>query len=216
MEIKKTNGILLQALPYLGNGRILKVFSDSEGLITLMAKNKPALSSPFCIAEWVYQKRQSEIFTLTDGSLLDGLPELRNSYAALSAAGSIAQDLLKTQMAAKPSPHLYNLLASFLKKISSFRDPSILALSFRLKLLLHEGLLVLSSDCTHCGERASHLSQGESVCVTHAAPGAFSFSPTEWDCLLLLALGRKFSLLEQVECSPQLNEKIGRLFEERK
>jgi DNA repair protein RecO len=216
MEIKKTHGILLQALPYLGNGRILKVFSETEGLITLMAKNKPALSSPFCIAEWVYRKGQSEIFTLTDGSLLDGLSELRNSYASLTAAGSMAQDLLKTQMAAKHSPHLYNLLATYLKKSSTFKNPSILALSFRLKLLLHEGLLNLTSGCTHCGESASHLSQGESVCPTHATPGAFPFSSPEWECLLCLALSRKFSLLEEVECPPHLNEKIEKLFEERR
>jgi DNA repair protein RecO (recombination protein O) len=215
MEIKKSHGILLQALPYLGNGRILKVFSEVEGLITLMAKNKPALSSPFCIAEWVYRKGRSEIFTLTEGSLLDPLIELRDSYENLTAAGSIAQDLLKTQMAAKPTPHLYALLSSYLKKISSFKNPSILALSFRLKVMIHEGLLTLSSICSHCKENASLFSQGESVCLTHASPRAFSFSPTEWETLLCLALTRKFSLLEPLHCPSQLNEKIEKLFEER-
>ena len=99
----KSHGILLQAIPYLGKGRIFKILTEEDGLITLIAK-KPSLAliSPFCIAEWVYQKRQRDIFTLTEYSLLDALLGLRQSYEALSTAGSMAQDLLQTQLPGKP------------------------------------------------------------------------------------------------------------------
>ena len=212
----KSQGILLHAIPYLGKGRIFKVFTADAGLITLMAK-KPSLSlfSPFCIAEWVYQKKRSDLFLLVEGSLLDSLDHLRHSYAAITAAGSIAQDLLRSQLAAKSAPDLYSLLSSYLKKILTFQSPSVLAASFRLKLLIHEGLLTLQAQCADCGREATSLKQGEGVCSQHASPISIPFSSPEWQTLHCLAFARQFSLLQQIDCPPSLYEKITLLFEER-
>jgi DNA repair protein RecO len=215
MQIK-SQGILLQVIPFLGKGRVFKVFMNDAGLITLMAK-KPshALFSPFCIAEWIYRKKQSEMVALTEGSLIDSLLDLRQSYAALTAAGSMAKDLLRTQLPEKPSPGLYSLLSSYFKKIVVFEHPSVLAASFRVKLLLHEGLLALQTICAHCDQEASFLAQGESVCPAHISPFAIGFSPAEWQILHRLAFARQFSLLQEIDGAPALNEKISALFEER-
>jgi DNA repair protein RecO len=212
----KSQGILLLAIPYLGKGRILKVFTEDAGLITLVSK-KPSLAvfSPFCIAEWIYQKKQSEIFTLLEGSLIDGLLSLRQSYATLTAAGSMAQDLLRTQLPAKSAPGLYHLLSSYFKKTFSFECPAILAASFRMKLLLHEGLLALQTNCIHCDLPATSLMQGESVCPAHSSPSAIGFSISEWQILHCLTFAKQFSLLQQIDCPPSLNEKLTALFEER-
>lgn len=211
MEVKN-QGILLQSVSYLGTTRILKVFTEESGLITLMAKKAPtALVSPFCIAEWVYRKKQSEIFSLIDGALIDGLLALRQSYAALIAAGRVAQDILKTQLPGKSAPNLYRLAASYFKKIGTFKTPETLALSFRLKLLLHEGLLALQEECAHCMNEATGLSQGESVCQKHAMPGSVEFSIPEWRTLHQLAFSRSFALLEQTSHSAPLENKIASL-----
>jgi len=212
----KSHGILLQAIPYLGKGRIFKIFTEEDGLITLIAK-KPSLAlvSPFCIAEWVYQKKQREIFTLTEYSLLDALLGLRQSYEALSTAGSMAQDLLQTQLPGKPAPSLYKLLSSYFKKILIFDHPDILAASFRLKLLLHEGLLSLQSSCVHCNEKARLLIQGESVCPIHAPLQSIGLTALEWEGLHCLAFAKQFSHLQQTNYSPALKKAIAALFEER-
>lgn len=212
----KSQGILLQTIPYLGKGRILKIFTEEAGLITLMAK-KPshALFSPFCIAEWVYRKRNTDIHPLIEGSLIDSFLNLRQSYATLLAAGSMAQDLLRTQLPAKNSPALYILLGSYFKKIPIFERPAVLASSFKLKLLLHEGLLALQTGCAHCNREATSLLQGESVCSSHAMPFAIGFSISEWQIIHTLAFARQFSLLQQIDCPPSLHEKITVLFEER-
>jgi len=211
MEIK-SQGILLQAIPYLGKSRILKVFTEDFGLISMMAK-KPTPAAPFCIAEWVYRKKQSEIFALLESSLTDNLLTLRESYAALRAAGSIAHDLIRTQMPGKNAPNLYRLLTSYFQKIPNFRNPEILAASFRLKLLLHEGLLALQPHCARCRREASLLDQGESVCPEHATPGSIAFSIPEWSGLHALAFSRRFSSLEELAPSPSLDNKIFSLFE---
>jgi DNA repair protein RecO (recombination protein O) len=209
MSEEKNVGILLQAIPYLGHQRILKVFTPEEGLISLITKStKLTALAPFCIAEWVYKKGQKEIHTLTDGTLLDGLLELRKDYATLCAAGAMAKDLLTTQFPGKKAPALYALLCAYMKKIPLSPKPDIFAASFRLKLLQHEGLLSLEQLCA-CGAPARQLSEGESHC-TKCKPGLL-FTSDEWEQLHQLAYVRQFSALP----TGAPFKKIDVLFEER-
>ena len=207
---EKQQGLLLHSIPYLNNSHILKIFTQEEGLISIFTKKKDhrALASPFCIAEWVYKKRQSDMYTLLDGSLLDPLLDLRQSFASLSAAGSMAQDILKSQLPSQASPQLYALLCSYFKKIPQFKTPEILAISFRLKLLLHEGLLSLKPDCSLCSRPASILAQGESFCPSHAPSPNLHFTPEEWAQLHALTFASNFSSIHPLELNPSLAQKI--------
>lgn len=217
MSEEKTAGVLLQTIPYLGRQRILKVFAQEGGLLTFMAKSaKPAwtaFTTPFCIAEWVYRKGQKEIHTLKDGSLLDGLLELKQDYNVLNAAGRMAQDLLSCQLPAKSAGDLYPLFCAYLKKLPQFKKPEILAASFKMKLLLHEGLLSLQKECSVCASTATHIAQGESVCSAHAAFPGISFTFEEREQIHQLAFARQFSLLQELNKVPL--EKIDLLFKER-
>src|SRR5580700_7758836 len=125
---EKSPGLLLQAIPYLGQKKILKVFTPDFGLISLISQRvrNSALVSPFCLVEWVYKKKNGEIYSLVDGSLIDGLYNLRTSYKALTTAGQIAQDLLRTQMPGKSSVELFALTTAIFQKIDSFDHPEIL------------------------------------------------------------------------------------------
>lgn len=216
---EKTEGVLLCSIAYLGNQRILKILTPETGLITLLAKKKDpswtALTTPFCTAEWIYKKGREEIHLLKDGSLLDPFPLLRQNYETLLAAGSMAQDLLRSQFPSKRSADLYNLLLAYWKKLPSFPRPETLAASFKLKLLLGEGVLALQRECSLCKAKASCLSQGESYCPTHAPPMHLSFSSPEWEILQTLAFGRQFSLFEGLFPLPSVLEKIEMLFNER-
>ena len=180
-ESIKTPGLLLQSIPYLGKKKILKILTPEQGLISLFAQTSSL--TPFCIAEWVYRKSNQEIHSIQDTTLLDPLFELRTSYAILSAAGSIAQDLLRTQMPGKKAP--FALASAYLKKLPL--NPPIFAASFRLKLLLHEGLLSPDPDPM--------------------------FSPLEWEQVSILGFSRQFSQIGQVKDPPW--KKIELLFEER-
>ena len=211
----KTPGILLQCIPYLGKKHILKVFTLEEGLVSLMAKSthSSALTSPFCIAEWVYEKRQSELCSLKDGSVVEALLSLRQRYDTLTAAGSIAKDLILSQLPFKRNSDLYHLAAAYLQKLPTFAHPEILAASFRLKLLLHEGLLSLQEQCCQCELPARHLFQGESYCLNHGPTPGTSFEEEEWQQLIVLGFARQFSLLQNLNLVPK--EKIEILLKER-
>lgn len=215
MTEQKTPGLLLQAIPYLGRQRILKVFTPENGLVSLFAKASisSAFSAPFCIAEWVYKKGTKEIHSLKDASLIDSLLELKKDYTTLSAAGSIAQDLLRSQLPGKKGTGLYELALACFKKLPAFSKPEILAASFRIKLLLHEGLLSLQNECARCGHPAFHLHQGESYCLSHALFPGHTFSLNEWESLQVLAYSRQFSQLQSLLTAPL--SQIEQLFRER-
>jgi len=216
-EWEKQEGILLQAIPYLGSHRILKVFTPDAGLLTLMAKyvnmKKAAHTTPFCRAEWVYRKSAGEMHPLKDATLLDPLHQLRTSYDILFSAGSIAGDLLRSQLPHRSSQGLYKLLLACLQHLP--RSPAAIAQSFRLKLLQFEGLLRLQPTCARCPAAATHISGGESLCSSHASVQSQRFEQEEWECLLMLGLGRRFSDFEMIHPSPSLIEKTALMFSER-
>ena len=210
---EKTQAIILQAIPYLGKSRILKAFSREFGMLSFICKKSSLASlSPFCLADCTYNKRASELYTLSDGSSLDSLIELRQSYKTLMTAGTIAQDLLQSQLPGKAAPALYDLLYCYFKKLPDFANPSILSSSFRLKLLLHEGLLSLKKTCSQCDSKASALQDGESVCTTHASLPSFIYQEDDWQVIHLLAFARQFAPLQQIQPSSSLEGKIQALF----
>jgi DNA repair protein RecO (recombination protein O) len=216
-EWEKHEGILLQAIPYLGSHRILKVFTPDAGLVTLIAKHikakDAAHTTPFCRAEWVFRKSRTEIFSLKEASLLDAMRELSETYEILFAAGSIAGDLLRSQFPHRSSCVLYELLLACLQHLR--RNPNAVAQSFRLKLLQFEGLLRLQPTCARCPAAATHISAGECLCSSHAAPGSQLFDAEEWQLMLTLGLGRRFSDFELFKPSPAFIEKTALLFAER-
>lgn len=177
-----TRGLLLQSIPYLGEKKILKIFTPEQGLISLFAQNISL--APFALAEWVFRKNEKEIHPLLDTTLIDPLLHLRESYATLLAAGSIAQDLFRTQLPHKGAPQLFDLTLFYLKNLPL--SPDLLSISFRLKLLLHEGLL---SD-----------------------PDP-AFTPLEWDQVRALAFSRSLAAIQKIQSVPY--SKIKLLFDER-
>jgi DNA repair protein RecO len=209
-------GILLQAIPYLGH-RILKIFTPDAGLISLIAKHikagNAAVTTPFCKAEWVYRKSKGEIHPLKDATLIDPLQQLREQYDTISSAGSIARDLLRSQLAGRAAQGLYELLLASFKHLPI--NPAAIALSFRLKLLQFEGLIRLEPKCMRCGASATHLSGGESLCASHANAGSFAFNDEEWRVLLALGLGRRFSEFASIQVTPKIDDQTDQMFAER-
>jgi len=196
MQLEKTEGITLRSMEYKERERILTLFTEEKGVISLILKgisrSRPhllALSTPFCIADFHTLKGSSDLYRLHDATLKESLPELRRSFAHLSAAGEMVKNLLLSQMPEKRAPLLYRLLKSYLFRLPSFTDPTPVEVSFTLKLLLHEGLLSLS-----------------------CAPPLFTSE--EWSRLAPLACAARFSSLPAAPINPLLQDKIRTHFRE--
>jgi hypothetical protein len=78
---------------------------------------------------------------LQEGTLLDDLRELKTDFSRLTAAGNMANDLLRTQLPGKTAVEPLQLILACFKKLPLFPRPELLNAVFRLKLLLCEGLL---------------------------------------------------------------------------
>lgn len=199
MEEKKTEGLLLKATPYLNDQKILKVLTPNDGLISLIAKKKhqKTFLDPFLLAQFVFKKGRSEIHTLVDVSLIDDLSAIRQSLDSINAAAAIAKDLLSTQAPDKPSGKLFTLSYIYLQKIHKISNLKALISSFRLKLLIHEGLTDLNSDCfiQHCQLNA-HL----------------FFSATESTQVKILGLSKSLQEITAQEIDIELELKILKLF----
>ena len=213
---ERAPGLLLQAIPYLGQKKILKVFTPHLGVISLITKKKQesALLTPFCLAEWVYRKGRNDLYLLLDGSISEGLLGLRKTYETLSSAGLIAKDLIHRQMPGAFSAELFALTSLIFQKMGSFEHPEVLVALFRLKWLQHEGLLSLS-NCSLCELEAISLHEGESYCALHGKNARWLFTKEEWAQLRELYTARTFSHLKNLKPLASLYPKIGLLFEER-
>ncbi len=187
MEEKKIEGLLLQAIPYLGKQKILKILTPTSGLLTVMSKKKECenLTTPFLIAEWVIRRRNGEIHSLIDATLLNEMADLRKNYESIKTAGLMAQNLLKSQFPEKPGSGPYNLACAYLQKIAL--NPETLLASFRLKLLLHDG---------HLGEEEFPI----------------PFSSEEKEILHQLTFVRQFHSLQSLKIDKHMQEKIEQLF----
>lgn len=189
MTYYNTPGILLQSTPFLDRKVILKIFTQSLGIVSTISRGRSTFA-PFCIAEWVLRKGSKELYLLQDATLLHPLLELRQHPERLFGAGTIARSLLQSKLDEEPDAKLYQLAVWYLQKLLSAAHPATFASSFQLKVLLHEGFLSLPQR-------------------------VLTFSSEEWETVSLLAGAHLFSMLNQLAISVDLQIKIQQLFTER-
>jgi DNA repair protein RecO (recombination protein O) len=217
---EKVEAIVLKAIPFKERDRIITLFSKEVGLLSLIIKNitKPhlfALSTPFASGEFLYRKGKSELFFFLDGTLLDNRCFLREDLSNCKAASSMAKALLEFHFPQSHVTKVYPLFISYLNQIPLFEKKETLVFSFLMKILLHEGILHLSSLCNVCKKQpASYLLSGESLCSLHKEQGALAFSAEEWKNLEILTYSRSFRLLKEINFSESLETKIAALFQQ--
>jgi DNA repair protein RecO (recombination protein O) len=219
---ERTQGIVLRALDYRENQRIITLFTPL-GLISLIVKRIQrrsshllTLTSLFCEGEFLFKKGRSDLHAFIDGSVMDVHLPLREQLVSLQAAGGLGHALLASQFAGKVSSELYHLFRCYLKQIRTFSTPSTLIASFQLKLLAHDGLISLTPECNRCPNKASRcLAQGESLCADHHVEHSLCFSAEEWNQLLLLHGAKQLSVLRALNLSAPLLQKIDFFFTSR-
>ena len=221
MSIEKTQGITLQSIAYKERQRIISVYTKDKGIISLIIKGLSqkktsflALSTPFCLANFIYKKGRSEIYSLHDASIVDENLFLRKDLSYINSAYFMAKAILDSQLPHKQSSSLYMLLTTYLKKIPHIPSQDALIISFLLKLLTHEGLINLKETCSLCEEPAAYIHRGETLCTHHAAMHAHSFSKEEFKTMQKLAFVKSFCELEKIDCVPCLKEKTMNLFKD--
>lgn len=217
METRQTEGIIVKAFPFKDYDRILSLFTPHEGLIKLVYKGafsskngKGATSEPLKKVEVSYLQKNSELYTCYELVPISSYALLRTCYSSLQAAGEMLNLVYKTQMPGKAAPALYALLDTYLGKLKGREVANNLSISFILKMLRHEGLLVLNENCPVCGTRLEGCYAGENglFCPPHRPPGAIQFSDEERLLMSILAYSREFPQIEALETPQGFFEKV--------
>lgn len=216
MTWESTEGIVLQATAFQDRHRIIKVFTKNKGLLSFFVKNVSAnnprlvaICSPFCRAEWIFQSSSKDLYKIKDSSVIDANLQLRDRLESLHSGGDILRVILETQLPNKPSANIYALLHSYLRKIPQCKDPSILSISFQLKLATAEGLLHIEPTCSICKkEKACCVADGESFCKNHKPPNTPILDETEFSFLQKLTYSRKFSEIMNVQLTNSSKNKF--------
>ncbi len=151
MSHESSKALVLKSLFFKDNQKILTLFSERFGMISLVMKGcsaplKGSLSEPFCEAEFFFTKGSSDLRKYHDGSIIDLHLSLRGKLSYLKTASAMTKAVLTSQLPEKHSPHLYALLSSFLKQIPHFSFQETLLTCFYLKFLRHEGMY--HKDCS--------------------------------------------------------------------
>lgn len=207
MEPSKTEGVILHALNFRDYDQILTIFTYTEGLVKGIVKgalrsqrnHNSSATSPLTRIEFLYVKGNSDLLKCSEISPLSQYLQLRNELTRLEAACDIAQAIISSQMPHHPSPDLYRLLVWSLDKISLIADPLLLAISFRLKLLRHDGVLHISDEVLY---------------PEHSKGTGLSFTQAEMKLLETLTYLKNLNEIAAQQSTLEFRKKVNSLFQE--
>lgn len=209
-QLLHSQGIILQAFARNERDLVLHTFTQNSGLVKIFIKNgrsgKQANNySPFYELNWVLSRQRGEFYFPKESQLTTQNLHLRKNFALLKAASAMTKAVELTHPFWKPAPNIYQLLGRYLAHLTSQQFSAHMILSFYLKLLLHEGLLLLDSQCIHCHEKTNNLfliSEG-SICdkcllsLFKDKPPE-SLNPEERKLCILLAAVKSFSFFSEL------------------
>jgi len=215
-----TEGIILRVIPFRDHDQIVFLFTHDAGFIKLLCKGSRRQRQEAFVAltkiEVVYCEKRGEIFSCCEMFLIDSFPVIHREWIYLETACDLLYAILASQLLGKAAPQLYALLCVYLQKIPQTANPWVLAASFRLKLLKHDGLIVLPLVCSECQQllqTAAFTQHSEGRCANHQLSGSLPWSKEELEVLYLLATCQNYRDIAQHDLSPQLREKIAVFFE---
>lgn len=220
--IHSTEGIILRVIPFQDYHQIVSIFTPGAGVIKVLhkgsraqRKNGKSPCMPLTKVEVAYREKKGEIFGCHELNCAEMFPLLRKDLCFLETGCDLLQVVLDSQLMGKEAPQLYALLYAYLKKIPQTPNPWILAASFRLKLLKHDGLISFPFICSECGEllqSEAYARESESWCTIHRPKGCIVWNSIELQVLYRLAESQSYKEICMLEISPLLLAKITLFF----
>lgn len=218
-----TEGIILRVIPFRDYDQILTLFTSDYGIIKLFyygSRSKRCGVQGLCIpltkVEVIFIEKKGEIFNCQEMSLLDSFFYLRKEIHYLETACDLLNVIAYSQLAGKPAAPLYALLCCYLQKIPFTAFPSTLAVSFRLKLLKHDGWISFPFICNECGQvllSTAYIYNFEGWCVNHQPIGSKIMSQKDLEQVTRLATSQSFRDIRFDEVSSEIKMQVAGLFE---
>lgn len=155
MEVK-VNALLLRAVDYGENDKIVTLFTADRGKMSASLKGVKKANAklkfaaqPFCFAEYVLAERAGR-HTVTSASLYDGFYPLREDIGAFYAAASVCEACDGLMLEGMVNGELFVSAVSALKDMAAGEVSSSL-ICFYLSALELAGYPVQAEECPTCG-----------------------------------------------------------------
>jgi len=222
-DFQYTEGIILRVIPFRDYDQILTLFTPHAGIIKVLYKGSRSkrrgvqgLCIPLTKVEVVYREKRGEIFSCHEITLVDSFSFLRKELLHLEVGCDLLQVILTSQLVGKASPRLYALLCFYLEKIPQTYNPWVLTVSFRLKLLRHDGLIALPFSCSECRQLLqgmAYICEAESWCEAHYPLESQRWEKKELEQLYRLAMCQNYRDIHTDDIPRELQNKVVQLFE---
>lgn len=188
MELQKVRGIVLRELPLGEADKLLIVFSDTNGRISVSAKGAKKPGSRFIAASQLFAYSEMELlkgknmYILRNAEMLASFFNLRNDFDTLTAASNVARLASRVIQEELPDTDTLQLVLKTLALLDKGgRDPSLIASTFALRLIKVQGMLASPADLDLAN--ADTLQSGTRAAIDYisAAPDEklFAFSVSD-------------------------------------
>lgn len=223
--LHRIEGIIVKTIDYQEYDKLLHVFTKSDGMRTLIAKNAnhpksrgslPA--SPLTHAEFVFQNPEKPLPLCREITPIAHYLELRKDIDRLNDACKMANVLYETLMPGKEAPLLFDLFKCYLDKLVKLQGAPSLVTSFILKLLRHEGVFTLPLYCDECHEELNgfHACDRGFYCEKHAPDKTLVFLPQEQQMLQHLMFCRQLSSIVTTPLKEHFLWKVDALYQKQR
>ncbi|MEG1257032.1 DNA repair protein RecO [Clostridium sp.] len=159
MSTIKTRGMVLKTQEYKENDKLLWIFTEDMGKVSVIAKgarrskNKNFSNTlPFCFGEYVLYKGRG-LYTLNEGKIIDSFQDILNDYDTL-IYGSYFNELIDITMEEEENYTVFmNLVKCFYLMRNKAVDMELLARAFEVKLLNSIGYGISLENCALCNNK---------------------------------------------------------------
>ncbi len=154
MVLQRCNGLVLKEMAYGEDSKLLTVFSDVHGKVTVFARGAKkqtcrflAASQLFCYSEMELTKGRN-MYNLSHARLLESFYSLREDLDVLTTAGSLAKVTLRVIQEDQEDRESLRLLLNTLYYLKEGRKvPVLLSAIYRIRLLWLQGWIPDLEDC---------------------------------------------------------------------
>lgn len=190
MDVK---GVVLWESKFKESSRLLRVFTDKLGKITVLAQGalrknakRLSLTQPFTLNHYELIRGKS-FYYIKDGEVLTSYYDLSRKYGKILYGNFILELLDRTAPEEEPLPGVLELLNRSLEGILT-SDEELYALSFGFGLLERTGFGSEIRECIRCGNRKIKElyfdpEEGGILCENCHRPGSLPISKEDYKAL---------------------------------
>ncbi len=159
MDPIKTNGIILRTVSYGESDRLLTVYTEDLGLITVGAAHSRSLrnrrlvsTEQFCYCRFILNKRGGK-YRAQDAELIEGFFDIRSDVLKVALANYVCETVSQVGTENQPDPLLLRLLLNTVYAISKEKAPfALIKGSFEMRAAAILGFMPELECCAACGE----------------------------------------------------------------